>query len=530
MKNLPSKNKLYIPPKFNKINEVKMKLNILIGGKAGQGINKVSGIVSHVLMRNGYFVFNYRDYPSIIRGGHNFNVLSISDEQVGSHESTLDGIIALDSDTIKIHEKELKKNGFIIDYKEFVRFGLNLNIALSGALIKTLGIDKEMLLEVIKKEVKSNTALEAAEAGFNSHNIKYHLKKMSNKPTLMTGNEAAALGAINSKIDLYFGYPMTPTTNALHELASKQLEHNFMVFQPEGEISVINMALGASFTGAKVMIGTSGGGYDLMTEGISFQGMSELPLVVYLGSRGGPSTGLPTYTMQGDLDLALRSGHGEFPRIVIAPGSPSETIEKINEAFYLSQKFNCLCIVLTDKHLAECEFSSPGKLNKILPVKVTRKVAGEGKIVVKANSYEHDEYGLTTEDAEITKKNAENRLKKYEEMKKASQKFEMIKIHGKKESKNLIIGWGSTKGAILDAIKKEDFKFLQVLYMKPLSNEIKSEILKAKKVILVENNLTGQLGRLIREKTGIKIENKILKYNGRPFLSDELKKELMRIK
>ncbi len=506
-----------------------MRVNILIGGKAGQGINKVSGIVSQVLMKQGYFVFNYRDYPSVIRGGHNFNVLSISDWPIGSHESKVDGILALDSNTIQVHRTELKKGGFILDYREFIKFGINVNVALSGALIKIFGIDKTVFLSAVRDEIKNPVALEAAEAGYNSQQIKYHLKKLNNKPILHTGNEAVATGAINSKIDIYFSYPMTPATTALHELASRQIENNLLAFQPEGEISAINMALGASFTGAKVMVGTSGGGFDLMTEAVSFQGMSEIPLVVYLGSRGGPSTGLPTYNMQGDLDVALRAGHGEFPRIVIAPGSPGEVAEKVNEAFYLSEKFNCLSIILSDKHLAESEFSSAGKINRPLKVEVKREVPGDGKKVIKASSYEHDEYGLTTENADIAEKNADNRLEKYSHMKDECKKFEMIKLHGKKDSKNLIIGWGSTKGAILDAIEGEDFKFLQVLYMKPLSGKIKEEILKAKKVILVENNLTGQLGRLIREKTGIKIVNRILKYNGRSFTSDELKERLLKI-
>ncbi|MEK6917894.1 MAG: 2-oxoacid:acceptor oxidoreductase family protein [Nanoarchaeota archaeon] len=503
-----------------------MKLNILIGGKAGQGINKTSQIVSQTLTNHGYFVFNYRDYPSIIRGGHNFNVLSISDESIESHESMLDGIVAMDENTIRVHKPELKKDGFIIGYKDFLKFGINLNIAQTGALMKILGIEKDTLVGEVEKTLGSKESIDALEVGFSSEKQKYTLKNIKRKISVMTGNEAVAQGAINSKIDLYFAYPMTPTTNALHELASKQLENNYVVFQPEGEISVANMALGASFAGAKVMIGSSGGGFDLMTEAISFQGMSEIPLVVYLGSRGGPSTGLPTYTMQNDLDLALRSGHGEFPRVVIAPGNPIETIEKTNEAFYLTQKFNALGIVLLDKHLAESEFSSDIMPKKPLQIISNRKIPG--KDIVKANSYEHDENGLTVEDAETTLKNANNRLKKYEEIKKECKKFDMIKIHGNKNSKNLIIGWGSTRGAILDAIKGLDFKFLQVIYMKPLSDEIRKEIQKAKKVILIEQNVTGQLGRLIREKTGIKIEKRILKYDGRPFFSDELRRELVK--
>jgi len=284
------------------------------------------------------------------------------------------------------------------------------------------------------------------------------------------------------------------------------------------------------------MIGSSGGGYDLMTEGLSMQGMAEIPLVYYLASRPGPGTGVPTYSMQDDLDVALRGGHGEFPRIVIAPGDPIEALEKTNEAFYLSEKFNALSIILSDKHLAESEFSSDRKPNKTIPITRTKKAPGE--IITKATSYEN-ENGDTTESATITKQNADKRIEKYNKIKKESEKFQMIKIYGNPNAKNLIIGWGSTKTAILDALddidksietNKGNYKFLQVLYMKPLSNQIKTEIEKADNVILIEQNLTGQLGRLIREKTGIKINNRILKYDSRPFNSDKLKEEILNIK
>ncbi len=513
---------------YNLIKE-KMKLNIVIGGKAGQGINFVSKLVSETLMSYGYYVFNYRDYPSIIRGGHNYNVLSISDGPIESNESTIDGIVAMDELTKEVHKQELKKGGFVIDYKEFEKFGINLNVALSGALVKILGINKKFLIDVITKNFgKKPTfkkSLEAAEAGYVSQKEKYSLKKLSNKITLMAGSKAIALGAINSGIDLYIAYPMTPATNALHELAAKQLEYNYMVFQAENEISVANMALGAGFAGAKTMIGSSGGGFDLMAESLSMQGISEIPLTVYLASRVGPGTGIPTYSMQGDLDIALRTGHGEFPRVVVSPGNPTETVELTNQAMYFSQKFNCLSIILSDKHVAESEFSTSEKVKTPLKVNYIRKVPGE--TIIKASSYECDNHGITTESPVWAVKNANLRLKKYEDIKKECNKMEMIKIHGNPNSKNLIIGWGSTRGAILDAIRGENFKFLQVLYLKPLSNKIKEEMLKAKNVILVESNLTGQLGKLIREKTGIKIEKRILKYDGRPFLSDELKQQLL---
>jgi 2-oxoglutarate/2-oxoacid ferredoxin oxidoreductase subunit alpha len=501
-----------------------MRLSVLIGGKAGQGINKISQIISDVMADQGYFTFNYRDYPSIIRGGHNFNILTISNERVGSHESKIDFILAMDKNTIKVHKKELKKGGIIIANEQFKDLGINLNIALAGAFIKLLGINKTILLSEIKKTLNSKESVKAAEQGFDSQEVKFNLKKIKNKITIMSGSQAIAKGAINSKIDRYIAYPMTPATGVMHELAAKQIEHNYMVFQPENEIAVVNAALGASFTGAKTMIGTSGGGFDLMSEGLSLQGITEIPLVTYLASRPGPGTGVPTYSTQGDLNIALRAGHGEFPRIVIAPGDPTEAIEKTNEAFYLSNKFNCLSILLGDKHLAESEFSTNKKPKK--PLKIIRKGKLPGKAIVKVSSYEHDNKGNTTEDPKIIKKNQEARLKKYELIKKEAKKFEMIKIYGKKNSKKLIVGWGSTKGVILDAIKDTDYKFLQVLYLKPMSNQIKKELQKANKIVLVENNLTGQLGRIIKEKTGIKIKNRILRYDSRPFLCDELSKEI----
>ena len=505
-----------------------MRLNILIGGKAGQGINKISEIISDVMVNLGYFTFNYRDYPSLIMGGHNFNVLSISSDRVGSYESKLDGMVAMDENTIKVHKKELKRKGFVVYNKEFEKFGINLNVALAGALVKILGIDKSVLINNVKKNLKSLESVKAAGEGYDSETEKFKLKKLKNKINIMSGSQAIAQGAINSKINLYVGYPMTPATGVLHELAGKQVKHGYTVFKPENEIAVVNSALGASFTGAKTMIGTSGGGYDLMTEGLSFQGQSEIPLVVYLASRPGPGTGVPTYSTQSDLNIAIRGGHGEFPRVVIAPGDPIEAIEKTNEAFYLAEKFGCLSVILSDKHLAESKFSFDRKPNKILKVSVRKKIPG--KIIVKTSSYEHDRFGNTTENPVLTKKNAENRLEKYMKIKEAAKRFEMVKFYGNKKSKNLLIGWGSTKTVILDAIKDLDFKFLQILYLVPMSNEIRKEIKKAKKVILIENNLTGQLGRLIREKTGIKIKNRILKYDSRPFKSDELRKEIIKIR
>jgi len=267
------------------------------------------------------------------------------------------------------------------------------------------------------------------------------------------------------------------------------------------------------------MIGTSGGGFDLMTESLSLAGMAEVPLVIYLASRPGPSTGVATYTGQGDLDLARHSGHGEFNRIVLAPGDPREAQELVSQAFYFSQKFGIPAIVLSDKHLAECFYTSENKA----VITASKKSTQLGRY----NSYERDELGNATEDAGKIEKNVTERMKIGKVVEKEAKNFKQYFSYGKKDSKNVVVSWGSTKGAIADAIKGLNCSFVQVLYLEPFQKEIKRH-LEGKNVILVENNATGQLGKLIAEKTGIFIEekNKILRFDGRPFFADELKKEI----
>ncbi len=502
-----------------------MRYSIIFGGEAGQGINTISEIVSGLLSEKGYFVFNYRDYPSLIRGGNNFNVLTFSDKKISSNESKIDILVALDKNTIDLHKGKLRKDGIIISFEMLKKdFGRNLNIVLSGVVAKSLGIEEDVFIDKIKKDFPYEQVLADAKESYG-YDFKSNccVDKLNNKISIMSGSEGVALGAVNSNLDLYIAYPMTPATGVMGALAKNQVKNNLQVFQAENEIAVVNAGIGASFAGANTMVGTSGGGFDLMSEGLSLQGMCEVPLTVYLASRPGPGTGVPTYTLQSDLDVALRAGHGEFPRIVIAPGDAKEAIEKTNEAIYLANKFGALSVILSDKHLAESQFSFSREIDKSLKVN-KREVFGDR--VVKASSYEHDKFGNTTEDANLTKKNADARIKKYQNIQKECSKFEMIKIYGKKNSKNLIVGWGSTKGAILDAIDGLDVKFLQVLYMKPMSNEIKKYLEESENVVLIENNLTGQLGRVIREKTGIRIDKRILRYDSRPFLCDELREEI----
>ena len=542
-----------------------MEKVILVGGEAGQGIAVTSHFIAKTFSNLGYFIFNYRDYPSLIKGGHNFNVVRISDKPVFSHKEEYDLILALDQKTIDLHQKKLKKEGFVLAGKNLkakkihsldIEKILNKlkapqiagNNILIGWLLKYYGIKKEFIFSTIKKEFKGKEELvqKTVEEGYNLAKEKEKLKKIGKPKYVLTGNEAIGLGALAAGMDIYIAYPMTPATNVLHFLAKKQLENNILVLQLDDEISVANAALGASFAGARVMVGTSGGGFALMTEALSLAGMSELPLVIYLSQRTAPATGVPTYTGQSDLKFALSAGHGEFTRIVVAPGDAAETIVRTQEAFYLSAKYRLPSIILGDKHLGESDFSfeelkkssldnerfilkNPPKNYKSYQITANgispRAVPGQN-VISRATSYEHDEYGLTTEDPKEIVRMVEKRLKKIKFIEKEVNKLNPTTVYGR--GQNLLISWGSTKGAILDALPSlKNFRFLQISYLNPFPQEkILKEIKKSKKVFLVENSATGLLADVIAEKTGRIIKDKILKYDARPFSSQDIIKNI----
>ncbi|MBI2151321.1 pyruvate ferredoxin oxidoreductase, partial [Candidatus Woesearchaeota archaeon] len=238
-------------------------------------------------------------------------------------------------------------------------------------------------------------------------------------------------------------YPMTPATGVLMLLSQEQNKTIInkisgksapIVMTPESEISVINMALGASFAGRRVMVGTSGGGFDLMTEGLSLQGMMELPIVIHLAQRIGAATGVPTYTGQGDLNVALYGGHGEFSRLVIAPGDPAEAYEKTREAFYLAEQFGLGAIILTDKHVLESDFTQ--ELPEV-KLEIPKRKLILGKDIIKKNSYEHDEAGNTTEDEKVIVDSFQRREKREKLLKEECRKLINYKTFG--SGHNLII-------------------------------------------------------------------------------------------
>lgn len=491
-----------------------MKHSILFGGRAGQGANILTYILSQTLAEEGYYVFYYRDYQSLIRGGHSFNVLSFSDEPIHSNESRVDLIVSLDENTTKIHKNKLNKRGIILDGKE-------KNMYFAGRIYKALDLPLELLIKRLKKLDRYEENLENAKRGYEYQKEKLKIEKIKKtRKNISSGSISISEGAIKSGLDVYFAYPMTPATAVLSELAQKQKESGHLVLELENEIAVANAGAGSAITGAKTLVGTSGGGFCLMSEVLSMCGMAKIPLVFYLAQRPGPATGVATYTAQGDLELAKYSGHGEFPRIVLAPGDPVECEELISQIFHLTQKFSCPGIILSDKHLAE-SFYTYEKNPKITKSKKLTKFG-------RYNSYEKDlQTGSATEDAKKIIENVLERRRRQEKLRKECEKFSDYKIYGNKNSKNAIVFWGSTKGAIIDAIKNLDVCAIQILYLEPFPKKIEKILKEKKKIIGIENNSTGQLCSVIRKETGIEIKDKILRYDGRPFLSDELKKELV---
>jgi 2-oxoglutarate ferredoxin oxidoreductase subunit alpha len=306
------------------------------------------------------------------------------------------------------------------------------------------------------------------------------------------------------------------------------------------------MAVGAASVGARSVVGTSGGGFALMEETVSLAGITETPLLIAISQRPGPATGVPTGTAQADLNMARNAGHGEFPRIVLAPGDVAESFELGGAALNLAWQFQTPVLFLLDKHVSESLVSADFSKIKIkinrgkLAVKVGASYdryqitkdgvsplafAGAPSARVKINSYEHDEHGLATEDLKMIVAMADKRLRKTAGIEHELKKYQPVKVYGDKKSTTVILFWGSTKGAVLEAMKyaKKPVKAVQVLVMEPFPTELLKRALKpAKKIIAIEANATGQLAQLAQEKCGVKISRTILRYDGRPFAVEEL--------
>ncbi len=538
--------------------------SILIGGEAGEGSKKAGLIIAKFFSRYGYQIFIYEDYQSLIRGGHNFSLIRASSKKVLSSRNDLNFLLALNQDTVERHKEKLKdKNNILYNSdrfslkegkgvpiesitKKFSGIPIMKNTALVAAFGKIAGIDWNTVRKVLKDELPISTELnlKIAKSAYDAVDSRLKIKKISSSPKpLLSGNEAMALGALNAGLEAYVAYPMTPTTGILNYLASVALENRLIVFQPENEIAVINAAVGLSFSGKKTMVGTSGGGFCLMNEGVSLAGQAEIPLVIIEGQRLGPSSGGPTYGGQSDLLHVLSSGHGDFVRFVTAPGDAEEAFYLAGLSLNISWKYQIPSIILSDKEICENTVSfDEESIKKVLAgktelwngkgqylrYKITENgisplaFPGNGKATVKGSSYEHDEAGIAVEDEESIKKMQDKRLKKYSFLKKKIDKMKCVNVYGDKKSRKAIIVWGSVKGAAIEASDSLGIKVIQPMVFQPFpEKEIKKHLKEIDQLISIESNSTGQMAQVLR-RFGIKIDKMILKYDGRPFTASEI--------
>jgi 2-oxoglutarate ferredoxin oxidoreductase subunit alpha len=372
---------------------------------------------------------------------------------------------------------------------------------------------------------------------------------------MIRGVQSIAIGKLKAGCGFQTYYPITPATDESEYLESHQPDYNMIVVQAEDEISAINMATGAAHAGLRSSTSTSGPGFSLMAEGLGWAGITEAPgPVIILWQRAGPATGLPTRTEQADLRFALHAAHGEFPRIIIAPGDVAECFYDTFDAFNYAERYQVPVIILADKFLASTYKDIP--LFDTSGMKVDRGDLLQEADLAKSPDYkryqftdlgisprarpglkggvfwttgdEHDEYGHITEAADLRVRMMTKRMNKIELAGQVIPNSKKATLHGPSSAPITLVGWGSTKGAILDGM--EDLRvdgietnFLQIRYVNPFPTEFVQKILSnSRRTVAIENNYSGQMAGLIRERTGIEVDNKVLKFDGRPFSQNEV--------
>lgn len=571
-----------------------MDYTIKIGGEAGQGIQTIGEALGRVFSRSGFQVFTIQDYESRVRGGHNFYQIRFADRPIMAPRSAVDILVALDRVSIAEHARELDGRGQIIYDSEslkekhnapsfldvpFARLAMEhggnrimANTVATGAVLGMLGMEMALLFELIdetfrnKGEAVAGANRSSAQAGYDfavkgclKCNFAVPAKPRGEQRLLIGGSEALAFGALASGVKFYAAYPMTPSTGIMNYLASKEKEHGLVVEQAEDEIAAINMALGASFAGVRSMTGTSGGGFALMVEGASLAAITETPIVIALGQRPGPATGLPTRTEQGDLHMVLHAGHGEFPRFVFAPGSPEQAFFLTNKAFELSEKYQVPAFVLFDTYLSDSQWTCRGldlsrlrnkdyrlrgdafarlasyRRHAFSPSGVTPlAVPGDAAHLVVTDSDEHDEDGHLTEDADTRVRMVDKRL--FRKFPRMQAEIAPPFFYGYGEPDIILACWGSLYGIVRETVDElargHRIAMLHFSELYPFPSRSPFDYLqllqRANVSLCIEQNASGQLARLLRTEAGFEFGAQVLKYDGRPFTVEELAGKLKR--
>jgi 2-oxoglutarate/2-oxoacid ferredoxin oxidoreductase subunit alpha len=566
--------------------------SVLIGGRAGDGITEAGTMIAHLLNECGYRLYRHVDSPSLIRGGHNWVMVRAHRQRIGAMRDHVNVIIALNEETLDRHEWRLKQRPITVYDKESIgagrlpsmahpfRTGIPVktileqehappvmrNTAILGAFCKAISIPWEVLEDVIRRYQPKQTELNlrVARLGYDLANEKLLIDLLGGGPLpVMTGLEAVGLGLIRGGLRAYAGYPMTPASGLLHFLARQAPRFELKVVQPEGEIAAMMMALGHAYAGQRAAVGTSGGGFCLMTEGLSQAGQAELPIVVVLGQRTGPSTGLPTYSAQADLEFALTAGHGEFPRVVLAPADVEQAYAWSTLAMDLAWACQLPVIVLTDRTLNDdsqsfaaaevpalprlqaAEWTAGGTRRggsgaaqpeaPYLRYRLTESgvspmaYPGAAGAVVKVNSYTHDEAGLTTEDPAMTVAMQDKWERKGWGAAGALERLPLVNLFGDARAERTVVVWGSPTGAAREVGELEGLRVVQPVALHPFPKRQLTEALRgSERVAVLEMNATGQLAGLM-ERHGIESDHSILRYDGRPWGVGELRRRIEKV-
>lgn len=555
-------------------------VNIMIGGAAGQGLATVGQLLTKALIRSGYHVVVRQDYMSRVRGGHNTYIIRASVDEILAPREAMDVLVAMNQESVDLHVDELTDKARIfgsdeLDYKDHPSVGIPLkelapkpifyNVAALGVLASVLGIDREVPAELLaatfgkKGEAivqQNHDVLDAAYAWVKTQDTGVPpLDPVADpvKRLMMGGNEAIALGAMAAGVKFCSFYPMTPATSVAQNLITHGRELGVVVEQVEDEIAAMNMAIGASFSGARSIVPTSGGGFALMTEGVSLAAVAETPLVCVVAMRPGPATGLPTRTEQADLNLVLYAGHGEYPRAIFAPGTVEEAFRLAHRAFDQAERYQSPVFVLSDQFLADSfrsvepfdvrslpepmaplkEWTGDGEYERYAVTESgvsPRLVPGFSDTLVVGDSHEHTPDGHITEDIEVRNEQKEKRLRKgcglWEDTVAPS-------YDGPENPDLLLVSWGSTRGAAeeaardltADGAKTASLHFSQVWPLK--LDQFSKTLESAGKVVVVEGNGTGQFAALLR-LAGASYDGLVLKYDGRPFTPEYIISALMK--
>jgi 2-oxoglutarate ferredoxin oxidoreductase subunit alpha len=560
-------------------------LNIVIGGAAGQGVHTITGLLAKILVRQGCQVLFVQDYQSRIRGGHLFNRIRVSDQPLIASREGIDLLVALNQETVHLHRDELSPDGVIIYDAAVVSelpAGLSalaltaadllpdrkaaevaINAGASGALLGLLKAPMEPLMAMLLEAFEAKGAEvvgwnhKAAAAGYRlgvaagNHHSLAGIAAPPQPRLLLSGHEAVAVGALAAGLQLICGYPMTPWSSVLNAIGQRAEKFGVVVEQAEDEIAAINLAIGASYAGVRAMTGSSGGGFALMVEALGLAGCSETPLVILESQRPGPSTGLPTRTEQGDLSFVLSAGQGDFPRAVLAPGTPAQGFALTARAFNLADRYQLPVIVITDQYFGDTNFThEPGDFPATVEIERAidtgpvegvyeryaltdsgispRRLPGFGPVVA-ADSDEHTPDGHLTEDLAVRVQMHDKRLRKLAGL---AGELDGITTSGPDDAPLTLACWGSSLGPVAEAVTRLNAESTpaRMVHFSELwpfpAQAVARSLGRPQKLVMVEMNATGQFNRLLRQETGIGADHLVLKYDGAPLTPEYILRAL----